>query len=95
MTMKINPGCDIPPVKIPPVIGDFFTDIAASALARSLLTTEVAKQAARDAQALKDKLADADAVDARIKRYTDLAKKFTEISCPLPKIPDPEAKASF
>jgi len=94
VTMKINPGCEIPPVKIPPEIGDFFTKLATEVTRKALLP-ESARKIERDIQAQKDKLADATAIKERIDRYDALAKKFTEISCPLPKIPDPEAKASF
>ena len=94
MTMKINPGCEIPEVKVPPALGDFFTKLATQVTANATLG-DIAAQAARVQQTAQDKLDDATTIKNRVDRYTALATKFTEISCPLPKIPDPEAKASF
>jgi hypothetical protein len=93
MTMKINPGCEIPEVKVPPALGDFFTNLATQVVANAALG-DAAGVAARAQQAVQDQLDDVTTTKDRIDRYTALATKFTEISCPLPKIPDPESLAS-
>jgi len=90
MTFMPNPGCEIPQIKVPPSIEDFFTSLAVKQAA--LLTanpTVLAAKKLADQATKKQKELQA-YIDSAVK-YIALLDLYRNISCPLPDIVDKTA----
>lgn len=95
MTWKSNPGCDLPPIKIPPGIQDVYQAILEEFAAQQLLflanpTVATLQRKISEAQKIVEK---GQKQVEQLKKYADLIAKYADLlnTCPCAQVWDEEA----